>query len=138
MGKRKAGSDSKRQFNELWENECLFIATPSGKPMCIVCEGILSDYRSYDLSRHYKKHEAEIEDKVPGSELRKEYVVKKKEDITKRQSLFAKKSCDNFAMLEVCYETAFVLAKSISLSLTVKKLLSPVFKNVHNVLVIRV
>jgi len=38
MGKRKAGSDSKRQFSELWENEFLFIATPSGKPMCIVCE----------------------------------------------------------------------------------------------------
>jgi len=70
MGKRKAGSDSKRQFIELWENDFLFIATPSGKPMCIVCESILSDYRSYDLSRHYKKHQAEIEEKqklVPGS-----------------------------------------------------------------------
>jgi len=114
MGKRKAGSDSKRQSNELWENEFLFIATPSGKPMCIVCESILSDYRSYDPSRHYKKHQAEIEEKqklVLGSELPKEYVVKKKEDITKRQSLFVKKSCDNLAMLEVSHEIAFVLAK---------------------------
>ncbi|XP_076346243.1 uncharacterized protein LOC143244793 isoform X2 [Tachypleus tridentatus] len=29
MSKRKAESDSKRQFNELWENEFLFIASPS-------------------------------------------------------------------------------------------------------------
>ena len=114
MSKRKAGSDSKRQFNEVWENEFLFIASPSGKPMCIVCESTLSDYRRYGLSRHYKKHQAEIEEKqqlVPGSELRKAYVVKKKETIIKRQNLFVKKSCDSSAMLEVSYEIALVLAK---------------------------
>ena len=114
MSKRKAGSDSKRQFNEVWENKFLFIASPSGKPMCIVCESTLSDYRRYDLSRHYKKHQAEIEEKqklVPGSELRKDYVVKKKETITKRRNLFVKKSCDSSAMLEVSYEIALVLAK---------------------------
>ena len=112
--KRKAGSDSKRQFNEVWENEFLFIASPLGKPMCIVCESTLSDYRSYDLSRHYKKHQAEIEEKqklVSGSELRKDYVVKKKETITKGQNLFVKKSCDSSAMLKVSYKIALVLAK---------------------------
>ena len=41
MSKRKAGSDSKRQFNEVWENELIFIASPSGKPMCIVCQSTL-------------------------------------------------------------------------------------------------
>ena len=61
MSKRKAGSDSKRQFNKVWENEFLFIASPSGKPMCIVCESTLSDYRSYDLRRHCRKYQAEIE-----------------------------------------------------------------------------
>ena len=114
MSKRKAGSDSKRQFNEVWENEFLFIASPSEKPMCIVCESTLSDYRRYDLSRHYKKHQAEIEEKqklMPRSELWKDYVVKKKETITKRQNLFVKKSCDSSAMLEVSYEIALVLAK---------------------------
>ena len=63
MSKRKAGSDSKHQFNEVWENEFLFIASPSEKPMCIVCESTLSDYRRYDLSRHYKKHQADKADK---------------------------------------------------------------------------
>ena len=141
MSKRKAGSDNKRQFNEVWENEFLFIASPSGKPMCIVCESTLSDYRRYDLSRHYKKHQAEIEEKqklVPGSELRKDYVVKKKETITKRQSLFVKKSCDSSAMLKVSYEIALDWLKNISLSLTVKKLLSPVSKTLHNMLVKKV
>ena len=52
MSKRKAGSDSRRQFNEQWEDEFLFIASPSEKPMCIVCESTLSYNRSYDLSRH--------------------------------------------------------------------------------------
>ena len=114
MSKRKAASESKRQFNELWENEFLFIASPSGKPMCIVCESTLSDYRSCDLSRHFKKHQAEIEEKqklVPRSELRKDYVANKKEIITKRQNLYVKKSCDSSAMLEVSYEIAPMLGK---------------------------
>ena len=41
MSKRKAGGSHRADtshFNELWENELLFIANPSGKPMCIVCE----------------------------------------------------------------------------------------------------
>ena len=82
--------------------------------MCIVCESTLLDCRRHDLSRHYKKRQAEIEEKqklVPGSDLRKDYVVKKKETITKRQNLFVKKSCDSSAMLEVSYGIALVLAK---------------------------
>ena len=78
MSKRKAGGGYRantRQFMEMWENELLFIANPSGKPMCIVCETTFSGNRRNDLSRHYKKHQAEIEGKLkllPGSDLRKE------------------------------------------------------------------
>ncbi|XP_068201631.1 zinc finger MYM-type protein 6-like [Palaemon carinicauda] len=114
MCKRKAESDSKRQFNKLWENEFLFIASPSGKSMCIVCESTLSDNRRHDLSRHYKKHQLQIEERqklVPGSVLRKEYVVKKKEDMQKRRNLLVMRGCESLAMLEASYEIAFVLAK---------------------------
>jgi len=38
LNRRKAETDSKREFNEQWENELLFIAGPSRKPLCIVCE----------------------------------------------------------------------------------------------------
>jgi len=38
MNKRKVETDNKREFNEQWENELLFIAGPSRKPLCIVCE----------------------------------------------------------------------------------------------------
>ena len=82
--------------------------------MCVVCKSTLSDYRNYDLNRHYKKHQAEIEEKqklVLGSELRKDYVVKKKKTTTKRQNLFVNKNCDSSTMLEVSYEIVLVLAK---------------------------
>ncbi|XP_068229613.1 SCAN domain-containing protein 3-like [Palaemon carinicauda] len=82
--------------------------------MCIVCESTLSDNRRHDLGRHYKKHQVETEEKqklVPGSVLRKEYVVKKKEDMTKRLNLLVKRGCEGLAMLEASYEIAFVLAK---------------------------
>ena len=97
MSKRKTGGSHRAdtgQFNEMWENILLFIANLSGKPMCIVCETTFSDNRRNDLSRHFKKHQAEIKGKeklLPSSDLRKEYVAKKKEDFKKRQNLFAPK-----------------------------------------------
>jgi len=76
MNKRKAETDNKREFNQQWENELLFIAGLSRKPLCIVCEKTLSQNRRHDLKRHYKiQHQTEIEGKlklVLGSELRKE------------------------------------------------------------------
>ena len=49
--------------------------------MCIVFESTLSDDKRHEFSRHYEKHQVGIEEKhklVPGSELLKKYVVKKK------------------------------------------------------------
>ena len=92
----------------------MFIASPSGRPLCIVCENTLSDNRRHDLNRHYKKHQAEVEEKlklVHGSELRKEYVIKKKDEIKRRQTIFVKRSCESLAMTEASYEIAFTLAK---------------------------
>lgn len=85
--------------------------------MRIVNESTLLDNKSSDLSRHYKQHQAEIEKKkrkeelVLASELWKECLVKKN-DIIKWQTLSEKKSCDSLAMLEVSYETVFVLVKN--------------------------
>ena len=115
MSKRKAESDSLREFNEQWENEPLFIAGPSGKPFCIVCENTLSYNKKHDLNRHDKtQHQLNIEGKMKlelRSELRKEYVTKKKEEIRKRKNIFVKRSCEDLAMTEASYEIALVLAK---------------------------
>ena len=114
MSKRKAESE-KREFNEQWENDFLFIAGPTGKPLCIVCESTLSQNRRHDLNRHYKtQHQSEIEGKLKlmvGSELRKEYLIKKKQEIRRRQNVFVKKSSESLAMVEASYEMAFVLAR---------------------------
>ena len=80
-----------------------------------MCENTLSQNRKHDLKRHYTaQHQTEIEGKlklVLGSELRKEYVTKKKEEIRKRQNVFCKISCENLAMIEASYEIALALAK---------------------------
>lgn len=50
-----------------------------------------------------KKHQAEVEEKLKlalGSELRKEYVIKKKDEIKRRQNIFVKRSCESLAMTE--------------------------------------
>ena len=80
MSKRKAESECKREFNEEWENEFLFIASPAGKPLCIVSEATLAYNKKHDLNRHYKtQHQTKIKNEkkhMPGSTLRKEYSCK--------------------------------------------------------------
>ena len=115
MSKRKAESDCKHEFNEEWENDFLFIANPAGKPLCIVCETTLSYNKKHDLNRHYKtQHQTTIEDEKKlrlGSELRKEYVTKKKEEIRRRQKIFGQIISEDLAMTEASYEIALHLAK---------------------------
>lgn len=48
---------------------------------------------------------------VLASESRKEYVTKKKEEIRRRQNIFAKVGCEDLAMTEASYEIALALAK---------------------------
>jgi len=67
---------------------------------------------------------------VPGYKLRKEYVVKKKEDITNRQIWFVKKRCDSFAMLEASYDIAIVLAKKQKPFSDVEVIVKPSFQNI--------
>ena len=59
------------------------------------------------------QHQAEIDGKklLLGSELWKEYVAKKKEEIGRRQSLLRMKSCESLAMTAASYEIALTLAK---------------------------
>ena len=68
-----------------------------------------------------------------GSELRKKYVVKKKE----AKNLFVNRSCERLAMLEASNEIAIALAKKY-IFLMVKILLNPVCIKLQNGLVINV
>ena len=133
MKKNDAESDSKREFNEQWENE-LFIAVQSGKPLCSVCKNTFSQNRRHDLNRQCKtQHQTEIEGKlklVLG--LRKEYVTTKKEEI-RRQNVSTKRSCESLTIREASYEIAFALAKKLNLYLTGKKLLSLISRYLHEV-----
>ena len=75
----------------------LFIAGLSGKAQCIVYENTFSQSRRHYLDRNYKtQHQTVIEGKlmrVIGSELRKEYVTKKKIEIKRTQNVFTKRNC---------------------------------------------
>ena len=72
---------------------------------------ILADTMKNQVEIGEKKHKV-----VSDSELRKKYVVNKKEDMKKRQNLLVKRSSDRFAMLEASNEIVLVLAKKYKLS----------------------
>ena len=65
---------------------------------CALCvSNTFSQNKRHDLNRHSKiQHQTEIEGNlmlVLGSELRNEYVNKKREVIRRRQNLLTKRSC---------------------------------------------
>ena len=115
-----------REFNVQWENELIFIAGPSGKPLCIVGENSFSHNKRNDLNRHYEtQHQTEIEVKlklVYGSDLRKIYETKKKEEIRRRQNVITTRSRERLARTEASYEIALALPKEGRPSLTEKTL----------------
>ena len=84
------------------------------------------------LNRHCKtQHQPEIKEKlklVLGSELRKEYVTKKKVEI-RGQNVFYR-SFESLAMIEASYDIALELPKKGKLALTEKKLFCLVFYSV--------
>ena len=108
---------------------------------CALFFKALSDNTRNDFSGHYKKHQVDTEEKqklVPGSEMRRKYVVKKKRGYKKRGKISL---LGEVVKVWKCSKHPTKLPlywlKSINLFLTVKILSNPVSMKLHNGLAIK-
>ncbi|KAM5191501.1 general transcription factor II-I repeat domain-containing protein 2-like [Mantella aurantiaca] len=109
MAKRKVDAE-RRQFNERWEKEYMFILRED-KPVCILCYETVSVMKEYNLRRHFDtKHGAKYA-KYTLHE-RHNIVQQLKGSLQSQQNMFTKATAKNDAAVKASYIVANEIARA--------------------------
>lgn len=74
--KRKVDSEN-RQFKKEWTDKYMYIETPEGKPLCLLCNTVNAVAKDYNLKRHFTTTHGKFDENYPlGSDIRKEKIKK--------------------------------------------------------------
>ena len=112
-GKKRRIKDKRRQFKESSTND-YFAIENTEKIVCLICQQVISVMKEYNVKRHY---EASHEDYVAYvGEQRKEKVVKLKNALSAKQTIFKKVCKINEASTQASYIVAHEIAKNVSRS----------------------
>jgi hypothetical protein len=108
-GKRKY-EDENRKFKAEWEEDFVFVER-NGKPMCMICEVILSQLKASNLKRHYDANHGSFSQQFPaGSELRRTKILSLKANLNKQTKVMS-----NFIKeADVTTEAGFIIAFNIA------------------------
>ena len=111
--KRKQEGDSNiPQFKEEWEAQYVFTLGKGGKPSCLICGETVSQCKKYNLERHHKTNHSEFSSKYPPySQLRKDFIAKKKLALEGQQSIFKKKSDEVKSAVLASFEISYLRAR---------------------------
>lgn len=130
--KRKFGESSNlifREFNDDWKERYMFILGRNGKPICIICGFCASVVKKYNLERHYNSTHADLTSKYPlCSDIRREFIEKKRSSFSNQQSMFTKLHDKNKNALVASYEIAMLLAKKKKPFTDGEELIKPAFE----------
>lgn len=108
-GKRKY-EDENRKFKANWEEDFVFVER-NGKPICMICEIMLSQCKASNLKRHYDVNHGSFNQEFPaGSELRRTKILSLKTKFNKQakvMSMFIKEA-------DVTTKAGFIMAFNIA------------------------
>lgn len=58
----KPSRDDSRLFQTRWEEEYFFVASPDGKPVCLICGTQVCSYKEYNIKRHFEaRHKVDVD-----------------------------------------------------------------------------
>lgn len=101
-----------RAFNTEWEEEFMFVER-NGKPMCLLCQVLLSQFKASNLKRHHDSNHSEFKTKFPiGSELRKTKVKSAKEKLQGERMFMSVFTKESDLTTEASFALAFNIAKA--------------------------
>ncbi|XP_050061715.1 general transcription factor II-I repeat domain-containing protein 2-like [Aphis gossypii] len=110
LSKKRKYEEENRSFNTYWEEEFLFVER-NGKPMCLLCQVTLSQFKASNLKRHHdSNHRGFNKDFPVGSQLRKTKLKSLKEKLhgqSRVMSMFTKEA-------DLTTEAGFILAFNIA------------------------
>jgi hypothetical protein len=108
--KKRKVCDEGRVFKEDWTREYFFIES-NGKPVCLICERMVSVMKEYNIKRHYDSEHKGKFDFVTG-ELRKRKTSNLKASSIGQQNIFNVKCIRNESGVRASYAVAEVIAKT--------------------------
>ena len=110
--KRKYEDVAGREFNADWTNEFMFVPSRGGKPVCLICGFCVSVTKTFNLERHFTTTHPDINTQYPiSSELRKDFIAKKRSYLTSQQSFFTKANEQSNNAVVASYEITLLLAR---------------------------
>jgi hypothetical protein len=110
LSRKRKYEDENRGFKTEWEGEFVFVKR-NGKPVCLLCQITLSQFKASNLKRQYDMHHSTFGQQFPaGSMLRLTTVLSLKEELCSQSqvmSMFTKEAV-------VTIEAGFILAFNIA------------------------
>ena len=101
-----------REFNSEWEDKYMFILGKGGKPVCLVCGFSVSVLKKYNLERNYNTNHAGLDTRYHiGSDLRKDFITRKKGSLETQKPLFVKRHEEKKDIVVASNEIALILAR---------------------------
>lgn len=110
--KKRKYEEENRAFNCDWEEEFFFVER-NGKPMCLLCQATLSQYKASNIKRHYETNHNGFSKEFPNdSQLRKAKLKSLKENFHKQSTVMSMFTKEADLTTEAGYLLAFNIAKA--------------------------
>ena len=107
--KRKASNNGNRIFQESWTYQYFFVPVES-KPICLICNQLVSECKKYNLKRHYVSKHSSPYDKYH-NEFRQDKIKELTKFLRGQQLVFSKVSLQQESIVKASYLGAKIIAK---------------------------
>lgn len=109
--KKRKYEDENRTFNNEWEEKFFFADSLNGKCVCLICNGIIANYKMGNLRRHHETNHSQFcKQYPPDTKLRTEKLKSLKSGLKKQQTILT--SFNNQANTAV--EASFAISWNIA------------------------
>lgn len=98
-----------RMFCAQWEEDFFFIAF-NNKALCVICKKTVTDFKKFNISRHYSIHESEY-GQYTGEERRRKLLDLKQIFLSDQSPLVENTSHSAECAVRASYEVATLIAK---------------------------
>lgn len=110
--RKRKYKEENRTFLPEWEEDFAFI-DKDGRPICLICQTPLANYKASNLKRHYEKSHEEFASRYPlQSELRKSKLAELKSGMCQQQTLLSAFSKEGVTSTEASYAIAWNIARA--------------------------
>jgi len=108
--KKRRVEDENRQFQREWEDLYFFVPVKD-KAICLICRDSISNFKSYNMKRHFDQKHDEIKQLTTGE--RKVKLQLLKTSLTAQQNVFQKQEAQSNAIVHASLRISHIIGKKM-------------------------